>query len=152
MIITEHDAAKFARYVVGGTEYRQLPMVAGQTMALINLIGTAISKQVDPETKKPKVTVEGIFESITSDFLAEFLGIVLLKDSQQAEELAQVPSFTERGKPFVWTFPLGIVKEVVQDFFVLNKAEIGPILALLGVNPSELRQQMSDAFAQTSTG
>ncbi len=98
MLVLQNGVPKFGRYVIGDMTYYQHPMAETQSLAFINLVGTVISRQVNLGSSSDAV-IDTIVESLTTTFLAEFLGIVILKDGQDIQELAKVQNFAERGQP-----------------------------------------------------
>jgi hypothetical protein len=149
-MITGPSDSPYGEYKFSGKVYRQYPLVLAQTTELMNLIASIVADQTNQETKQLQINLPALFDSLVGESLTRFLGLVLVEENETVEQLASVRSFVERGQKIAWQIRPVVVKEVMEDFFGLNKEDLGNILALFGIDLVALQSHLSEGFKKIS--
>jgi len=126
------------KYKFEDKNFYQQRMVAGQKMAVVNVLADIIGK--NPLGFKAIFeggasginitdTLDSIIKTLSSAEMHRLVGIIILHDGEKASELADVVDFEQRGKDILFSVNEGFEYEVLADFFELNRDTRDPIVS-----------------------
>jgi hypothetical protein len=144
MVETTPSGQSSATYqLVDDSKVYQRVLVAGQEVEIIRLLASVFNQLLSSGKKIETLDPTNLVNLLSGDALANFFGVVLIKENETPMSLARVKDFVARGKEFLFGMQNGDEESVLVDFFQLNKPKIATLLHRFGIEIDDLTKTLS---------